>query len=331
MTELAISAVIPVYNEVESLPILVQRLLPALAAIGPYEVIFINDGSDDGSAEKLDGISRANPGMVKVIHLRANCGKSLALQAGFREAKGRLTLMMDADLQDQPEEIHKLIRHMDENRLDGVTGWKATRHDPIGKTAPSRFFNWVMRRFSGLEIHDFNCGLKIFKRECLQDVSLYGQLHRFILILVANMGFRVGEVPVEHAPRQFGYSKFGAKRIFSGAVDFLTVFFITRYLHSPLYFFGFYGVALILVSMVTGAYFILMHFYSLAMGLPLWHLANHPLWILSPILFLLGVIMLFFGLIGELITYHMMGGAHHLKFIAGKTGFAAEKDDARSS
>ncbi|MBI5815590.1 MAG: glycosyltransferase family 2 protein [Nitrospinae bacterium] len=313
-----ISVVIPVYNEVESLTPLMERLLPAMAAIGePYEVIFIDDGSSDGTARALDNIGEKQRGLVKVIHFRTNMGKSAALQAGFDESAGELIVMMDGDLQDQPEEINKLLAALREKNLDMVTGWKANRMDPISKTFPSKFFNRMLNRLSGLSIHDFNCGLKAFKRECLTSFTLYGQLHRFILVLAAHRGFKVGEVPVIHAPRLYGVSKYGVKRFYHGIMDILTVFFITRYLESPLYFFGIYGVTSMLVAVPIGAYFLIMHFLSFGWADPRWRLTEHPIWIVSPILFLLGLIMIFFGLIGELITYHLISsgrsGPHQVK------------------
>lgn len=315
-----ISVIIPVYNEVESVNPLVDRLAPVLAAMGGrYEVIFINDGSTDGTGAALDEIQRRLPGIVKVIHFRTNCGKADALQAGFSESNGDIFVMMDGDLQDQPEEIPALLLAMKEKNLDMITGWKLDRRDPISKTFPSRFFNKILNRLSGLDIHDFNCGLKAFRRECAQSFKLYGQLHRFILVLAAHNGFKVGEVPVKHAARAFGQTKYGVKRFYHGIMDILTVFFITRYLDSPLYFFGIYGVTAVALAFPIGAYFVVMHFLSFSMADPRWRLTEHPLWIMSPILFLLGLIMIFFGLIGELLTYHLNPANSYKRFIARRT------------
>lgn len=299
-----ISVIIPVFNEAESLPPLVKRLMPVLNQLGSHEVMFINDGSTDKTEVVLNDFNNEYSDSIKSIHLRTNCGKSCALQIGFKEALGELIVMMDSDLQDRPEEIPKLITHLNENSLDVVTGWKFVRHDPISKTIPSLIFNRIVRWFSGLDIHDFNCGLKVMRRECVDGLMLYGHLHRLLLVLLANQGYKVGEVKIIHSPRKYGYSKFGAWRIYQGLMDFLTVFFITRYLQSPLYFFGFYGVCFFLISILYGGFFVGMHIYSLYTYYPQGNLTEHPIWILSPVMFLAGLIFIFFGLIGELICHH---------------------------
>ena len=316
----AISVVIPVFNEVESLPPLVERLVSALDSLGPYEVVFVNDGSQDGSESVLDAFTQQYPGRIRVVHLGTNCGKSIAPQTGFEAASNDLIVMMDADLQDQPEEIHKLVRHLEEKGLDVVTGWKADRHDPISKTLPSRLFNRILRRFSGLDIHDFNCGLKAMRSECVERLSLYGQLHRFMLILLASYGFKVGELPVEHSPRLYGHSKYRARRFYEGLMDFLTVFFITRYLQSPLYFFGFYGIFCFVASVVYGGFFIVLHLISLVADYPQGSLNEHPIWILSPVMFLIGLIFIFFGLLGEL-YYHLTANRLGRKYVKRRVGF----------
>lgn len=322
-----ITVVIPLYNEEESLGPLIARLMPVLANIGAHEVIFVNDGSSDGSLAILEDIQAAHSDVVRVIHLRINCGKAEALQAAFDHARGDLVAMMDADLQDQPEELPKLIRYLEENRLDAVTGWKEDRKDGIDKTLPSKFFNWMMCRMSGLTIHDFNCGLKLFRRPCLSGFRLYGQMHRFILVFIAHQGYRVAEIPVDHAARRFGVSKFGTKRIFHGFMDLLTVFFITRYLWRPLHFFGLYGGMAIGLSVILGAFYFVGHAYALLGNAPAWNLSQHPLWMLSPVMFLLGVIMIFFGLLGELLTYHSTI-SERPSVIARRIGFSARTGES---
>jgi len=304
MQNLKLSVVIPVFNEQDSLGILLGRLLPVLEQVGPSEVIFVNDGSTDETMHILNKLQQAHPEVVRVIHLRTNCSKSVALQIGFNETCGRLIAMMDGDLQDQPEELLKLINTLEKEELDAVTGWKVNRQDDyLSKNFPSKIFNWIMRRLSDLHIHDFNCGLKVFRRECLGSFTLYGQLHRFILVFIKHHGFKVGEIGIEHAPRQFGFSKYGARRIYHGFMDILTVFFITRYLHSPLHFFGIYGVATLGLSVPIGAFYLGCHLFYLLSGNLGWSLAEHPLWLISPILFLIGLVMIFFGLLGEMLTY----------------------------
>jgi len=325
-----VSVIIPIFNEAKSLRPLVERLKPVLNSLGSHEVIFINDGSTDDTERILKDLNKGRQDSIKSIHLRINCGKSYALQLGFREALGELVIMMDGDLQDKPEEIPKLIKHLRENDLDAVTGWKFIRHDPISKTLPSRLFNLAVSWFSGLNIHDFNCGLKVIRRESLEDLKLYGQLHRFLLVLLANFGHKVGEVKIDHSPRQHGLSKYGVWRIFQGLMDFLTVLFLTRYLQSPLYFFGFYGVCLFLISFLYGGYFIGMHIYSLYTYFPQGNLTEHPIWILSPVMLLAGLIFIFFGLIGELICHHYSTQSNK-GYIKNKLGFEDIEQSMESS
>ncbi|MBW1712189.1 MAG: glycosyltransferase, partial [Deltaproteobacteria bacterium] len=247
---------------------------------------------------------------------------SVALQAGFDSASGRLIVTMDADLQDQPEEIPKLINHLAENNLDVVGGWKLSRQDPASKIWPSRFFNFILRRFSGLPLHDFNCGLKVLRRECLANLVLYGQLHRFLLFILAQQGFSVGEAPVKHSPRLFGQSKYRAGRLYQGLMDFLTVLLITRYLRSPLYFFGFYGLACWLASLVIGAFYATTHIISVAADWPQGNLAEHPAWLVSPFLFLGGLVFICFGLLGEFML-HLNARQANQGQVARRLGFGS--------
>lgn len=301
----SISIVVPVWDEKASLLELTERLLPVLLSHGGGEIIFIDDGSTDGSGCLLEEIQGQHSDIVKVIHLRKNCGKAVALQAGFNEAKGDYIVMMDADLQDQPEEIPKLLAALSNSGLDAVTGWKEDRHDPFVKTFPSKIFNMIVRFLSKLSIHDFNCGLKAFRKECLSSIVLYGQMHRFVLVLVASYGFKVGEVPVVHAARKHGISKYGLKRIYCGWMDIMTVFFITHYLDSPLYFFGFYGLLSFILSLLSAVFFLVMHVLGvLQPNFYGWRFSEHSLWMISPVLMIVGLMVIFFGLIGELITYY---------------------------
>lgn len=316
-----ISVVIPVFNERDSLRPLAERLLPVLKAVGSNEIIFVNDGSIDGSGDALDSLNREHAGVIKIMHLRANCGKSMALQFGFKEAQGELVVMMDADLQDKPEEIPALVKDLKENDLDIVTGWKFSRRDPISKRLLSRLFNYVVRRFSGLNIHDFNCGLKVMRRDCLKDLRLYGSLHRFIIVMLANQGFKVGEYKVEHSRRQYGHSKYSARRMYEGLLDLFTIFFITRYVQSPLYFFGFYGILCFLAAFLCGGFFLTLHLISLVKYFPQGRLSEHPLWLLAPIMFLIGLIFIFFGLTGELIYYLFSAQQSNQNYIRRRVGF----------
>jgi len=329
--KVAVTVVIPVLNERETLRPLIDRLLPVLQTIGSHEIIFVNDGSVDGTGDEIDALCADYPDIVKAIHFRINRGKAEALQVAFDLARGELIATMDGDLQDMPEELPKLIAPIEDGRFDAVTGWKANRQDPVSKTFPSRYFNKMMRRLSGLDIHDFNCGLKAFRRECLDCFRLYGQLHRFILVFIAAGGYRVTEVPVVHAPRRFGVSKFGSRRIYHGLMDLLTIFFIVRYLHKPLHFFGVYGLFSIVISGLVGAMYLTSHIHALFTGTSAGLLTNKPLWVMSPIMFLLGLIMIFFGLLGELITYYMIHAQRPVQHIASLVGFNRAGGTAPSS
>lgn len=309
-----ISVVVPVYNESESIPLLLDRLVPVLDRLGRWQLIMVNDGSTDGSGEVLNRIHRDSPERVTVIHLRTNRGKATALSAGFKEAKGRLVAMMDADLQDHPEELPKLVEHLEQNQLDVVTGWKINRQDPVTKTIPSLFFNKVLHLFFNLKIHDHNCGLKLMRCECLHGLELYGQLHRFLLILLADRGFRIGEVGVNHSPRRYGRTKYGIMRIFQGAMDFMTVVFITRYVESPMYFFGFYGLLCLI-----GAVFISGLIFTgwIAADNPIGYLDRHPIWLLAPICLMACILFWGLGLLGELV-YHLSNWRRKQDWVANR-------------
>ncbi|MBF0294469.1 MAG: glycosyltransferase family 2 protein [Magnetococcales bacterium] len=325
-SEVFLSVILPVYNEHQTIEPLVERLLPVLAQLGgTYEVIFINDGSTDGSDLIISSLVRQHQGRFKAVHFRINQGKSNALKTGFELATGTLVLMMDTDLQDQPEEIPKLLNHLHDRNLDVVTGWKFKRQDPLSKTLPSRLFNRTIRYFSKVEVQDFNCGLKLMRRECIQNLPLYGQLHRYILVLIAKRGYKIGEVAIEHAPRRFGHSKFGTGRMFTGFMDFLTVFFLTRYVQSPLYFFGIYSVLCMIFALLWGGYFIGSHLVNYFLGTVEVFMNLHPLWVLSPIMMVVSFMFLSIGLLGELI-YFLHKGLEFNKPIRYSEGFADEGD-----
>jgi len=249
----SISVVIPLLNEVDSLDDLYRRLKASLNECSPaHEIIFIDDGSKDGSFEKLQEFWNRDPN-VCLIRFRRNFGKAAALSAGFDHVHGDLVVMMDADLQDQPEQLPRLIAKLDEG-YDLVTGWKQKRHDPLNKTLPSKVFNGTVSRYYDLAIHDFNCGFKIMRSAVADDLRLYGDLHRFIPVLAAERGFRVTECAVEHAPRVHGVSKYGAKRLITGLLDFVATILTTRFTQKPMQFFGTIGLSLIAVGVILGAY-----------------------------------------------------------------------------
>lgn len=288
-----LSVVIPLLNEVDSLEDLYARLRAALCSFAPnYEIIFVDDGSRDGSFDKLEQVWQRDP-RVTVIRFRKNFGKAAALSAGFDRVRGDVIAMMDADLQDQPEELPKLIAKLDDG-YDLVTGWKKRRHDPLTKTLPSRLFNKTVARYFKLDIHDFNCGLKAMRAVVAQDIRLYGEFHRFIPVLAANKGYRVTECSIIHCPRVHGVSKYGAKRLITGMYDFLTSILLTKFIQKPLHLFGTVGLITILFGVLCGIYTII----EMALG------HGHRMYLaLTPILLLGGVQLFCTGLIAELVTH----------------------------
>jgi len=289
-----ISVVVPVYNEKDTLTELTERLSKAIQTLGvPYEIIFVDDGSTDGSLDKLQELFTRYP-FVVIVKLRRNFGKSAALSAGFANSQGDYIVTIDADLQDQPEEIINLFKKLEQG-YDLVSGWKKERQDGFLKVALSRLFNWVLRLTTGIKIHDINCGLKIYKREVVEHLSVYGDMHRFLPVFAYHDGFKVGEVAVKHKPRRFGKSKFGSSRIFRGFLDFITILLLTRFTHRPGHFFGSLG----FISFGTG-------FLAAAYLTVLWFLGerpigNRPLLFLAILLMIIGIQLISLGLLGELI------------------------------
>ncbi len=234
-----ISVVIPVYNEKESLETLHRELSQVFEAHGEAEFLFVDDGSRDGSWEVIERLA-AQDSRVRGIRFRRNFGKAAALSAGFSVVRGEIVFTMDADLQDDPAEVPRFLEALGQN-LDVVSGWKKTRHDPWHKVGPSRVFNWMVSRLTGCELHDHNCGFKVYRREVLDEVDLYGELHRFVPVLAHVRGFRVGEITVNHRARKFGSSKYGVSRLVKGFLDLLTVRFLTRFGQRPLHVLGVLG------------------------------------------------------------------------------------------
>ncbi|RMH65638.1 MAG: glycosyltransferase [Calditrichaeota bacterium] len=289
-----ISIVIPMLNEEESLPELTRRLDEALTRTGQtFEIIFIDDGSTDRSFERVRALKSTYPA-IRAIRFNKNFGKSAALSEGFRLARGEVVITMDADLQDDPAEIDALMRKLDEG-YDLVSGWKKKRHDPLNKTLPSKFFNFITRLMTGIKIHDFNCGLKAYRRQVIKAIPVYGELHRYLPVLAHWMGFRVGEIPVQHHARKFGYSKFGVKRFFNGFFDLLTVLFITRFQQRPLHLFGFMGLGSSMLGVGILSYLTILWFQGHGIG-------NRPLFSLGVLLIIVGVQFFSIGLLGEMLN-----------------------------
>ncbi len=292
---IACSVVIPVFNERESLAALHARLTSVLAALGePYELLFVNDGSSDGSDRLLDELAGKDP-KTGAIHLRRNFGKAAALDAGFRRARGEFVVTIDADLQDAPEEIPRMLAKLREG-FDVVSGWKQHRHDPLSKRLPSLLFNFVVRRACKVALHDFNCGLKAYRREALAELPLYGEMHRYIPVLLNAMGFGVTELVVRHDPRRFGVSKYGLGRLFKGLFDFITVLLNTRYRARPLHMFGLAGLCLGAAGLGTLSYLTVLWFLGAR------PIGQRPLLMLGLLLVMVGVQIVSTGLLAELVN-----------------------------
>lgn len=290
-----LSAVIPAYNEAESLPELHRELVAALEAGGrTWEIVYVDDGSRDGSEAVLERLAAADP-RVRAIVLRRNFGKSAALATAFKSVRGDWVLTLDADLQDDPAELPRLVAAL-EGGLDLVSGWKQDRKDPISKTIPSRLFNAVTSRVAGIRLHDFNCGFKLYRREVTDALEVYGELHRFLPALAHWRGFRVGEVPVRHRARRYGRSKFGAARFVNGLLDLMSAAFISTSALKPLHVFGRLGLLSLGGGILLGAWFVAQW----VAGQPI---RVRPLMLFGAGLVLLGILFILMGLLGEMIAH----------------------------
>ncbi len=292
-----ISIVIPVHNEKESLAALHAELAAVFAegAHGPAEVIFVDDGSRDGSWLVINDLARSDP-RVGAIRFRRNFGKAAALMAGFQAARGDFVFTMDGDLQDDPAEIPRFLAEM-ERGYDVISGWKKVRHDPWHKVYPSRVFNRMVSSLTGCHLHDHNCGFKVYRREVLEEVGIYGELHRFVPVLAHARGFRVGEVVVRHRPRHYGKSKYGVMRMLKGFLDLLTVRFLTRFSQRPLHVLG--GIGMLLLT-IGGAVML----YLAIVWLDPHHepIGTRPLLFYAGVFAMIGIQLLSLGILGELVT-----------------------------
>ena len=290
-----ISVVIPLYNEEESLKELsfgLEKVFDFLKC--NYEVIFIDDGSTDNSFARIKDINRKNQ-KFHCIKLRRNYGKSAALAKGFKAAKGNIVITMDADLQDDPEEIPDLIKVLNSG-FDLVSGWKKIRYDPFIKKHTSKFFNYFTSKLSGIKLHDFNCGLKAYKKDVVKSLNIYGEMHRYIPAIAHLSGFKVTEKTVKHHARKYGVTKFGASRFVNGFLDLLTVVFTNKYMKRPLHFFGSIGMISSFAGFVISLYLIILKFFE---GKPL---SDRPLFLIGIFLIIVGVQFMSLGLIAEMIT-----------------------------
>jgi len=306
--ERTLSIILPVYNEDQSLPELHRELAEHIQAaihqgyVSDYEILFINDGSSDHSEDRIKSIITADS-HVSLINLRRNFGKSEALQTGFRHVRGDIVITMDADLQDDPAEIIRFIQTLDEG-FDMVSGWKFDRQDPLEKKIASKFFNKIVSILSNVKLHDFNCGYKAYRREVTDSIDVYGELHRYIPILVKRNGFSITEIKVHHRKRPYGKSKYGISRYQHGFFDSLTISYLLRFHDKPMYFFGKVGLIALLAGLAISTYLTVLWFIGEAIG-------GRPLLILGVLCIILGVQFISIGFIGDMIVAASHRNDHH--------------------
>lgn len=292
----AVSVVVPLFNERASLDELYRRLSDVLAQVATrYEIVFVDDGSQDGSIERLKELSALDRS-VGYVRFRRNFGKSAALAAGFRVARYDIIATLDADLQDIPEQLPLLLEKLDEG-YDLVSGWRYHRRDKLTRRMGSKIYNWVTSFLTGVSLHDINCGFKCYRREVMDEVMVYGERHRYIPVLASYRGFRLGEVQIEHAPREHGSSRYGLERVIGGVFSLLTVILMTRYTNKPLHFFGVMGLLLAGAGIAIDMYLIMLRVFF-----DQW-LSNRPLLIIGTLLAIVGVQLVLFGLLAEMIAF----------------------------
>ncbi|MBL7790731.1 MAG: glycosyltransferase family 2 protein [Saprospiraceae bacterium] len=303
-----ITMVIPLFNEDESLPELEAWIRRVMEANGySYEIIFVDDGSKDNSWQVIENLAQVNP-CVRGIKFRRNYGKSAALNVAFHAAQGNVVITMDADLQDSPDEIPDLYRLIHEEKYDLISGWKQKRYDPLSKTLPSKFFNAITRWISGIALHDFNCGLKSYRREVVKSIEVYGEMHRYIPLLAKWAGFaKIGEKVVEHRARKYGVSKFGLERFVNGFLDLLSITFMGKFGKRPMHFFGTLGT----LSFILG-FFILVYLSIAKLVYQQYGIADRPLFYFGILTLIVGTQLFVTGFLAELVTRNAPDRNHYL-------------------
>jgi glycosyltransferase involved in cell wall biosynthesis len=297
-----LSIIVPVYNEEESLVPLVEWIERVLARTYSFEVIMVDDGSTDNSWNFIESLA-AKYSSVRGVRFRRNYGKSAALHVGFQEAQGEVVITMDADLQDSPDEIPELRRMILEEGYDLVSGWKKKRHDPIGKRLPSRLFNSTVRLVSGIKLHDFNCGLKAYRKEVVKNVEVYGEMHRYIPLLAKWSGFNnVGEKVVTHYPRKYGVTKFGMERIINGFLDVLSIMFVGKFGKRPMHFFGLFGVLFFFAGFGMLLYLSIQKVFR-----DIGYISDRPLFFFGIVLLIIGAQLFLTGFLAELLVRNASG------------------------
>lgn len=299
-----ISVVVPLYNEVESLPELTAWIAEVMDKNQfTYEIVLVDDGSNDGSWAMIEKLHQNNP-FIRGIRFRRNYGKSAALNVGFETATGDVIITMDADLQDSPDEIPELYRRITEEKYDLVSGWKAKRHDPLSKTIPTKLYNAATRRMSGIHnLHDFNCGLKAYRSEVIKNIEVYGEMHRYIPVIAKWAGFvKIGEQVVEHRPRKYGKTKFGMSRFINGLLDLMSIFFVGKFGRRPMHFFGSLGVLSFLTGTIITIWMIADKLISIAHGEHYRDITQQPLFYIALVAVILGSQLFLTGFVAELVA-----------------------------
>ncbi len=298
-----ISIVVPVYNEAESLGELREWIESILSVHSfDYEVIFVDDGSNDGSWKVIGELSGKHA-EVKGVRFRRSYGKAAALHTGFQSSSGEIVITLDADLQDSPEEVPELVRMIREEGYDLVSGWKKKRYDPLSKRIPSRFYNWFARQVSGIKLHDFNCGLKAYRNQVVKSIEVYGDMHRYIPFLAKRAGFTtIGEKVVQHQKRKYGVTKYGMKRFIVGYLDLISIGFIGRFGRRPMHLFGTFGTLMFLVGLFAAAWLGGQKIYFTIHSTPMPRVTQSPYFFLALTAMIIGTQLFLAGFLGELIT-----------------------------
>lgn len=310
-----ISVVVPLLNEKESLPELTHWIHQVMAANSySYEIILVDDGSKDGSWEEIERLHGLNPNILG-IKFRRNYGKSAALNTGFEAARGDVVITMDADLQDSPDEIPDLYKKITEEGFDLVSGWKKKRYDPISKTIPTKLFNWATRKMSGIQLHDFNCGLKAYHHDVVKTIEVYGEMHRYIPVIAKWAGFtRIGEQVVEHQSRKYGQTKFGGwNRFINGFLDLMSIYFVGKFSKKPMHFFGTIGTLMFVIGLISAIIIGGQKIYYVVHNVAAERVTSSPYFYIALTTMLLGTMLFLSGFLAELIarassdrnTYHI--------------------------
>lgn len=309
-----ISVVIPLYNEDESLPELTTWIAKVMREYNfSYEILFVDDGSTDSSWAVIEGLKKEYDA-VKAIKFRRNYGKSAALNVAFAAAEGDVIITMDADLQDSPDEIPELFRRLNEEKLDIISGWKKKRYDPITKTIPTKLFNAATRSMSGIQLNDFNCGLKAYRKDVVKTIEVYGEMHRYIPVIAKWAGFKkIGEQVVEHRARKYGVTKFGLSRFINGFLDLLSIFFVGKFGKRPMHFFGSLGVLSFLVGTFMAIWLIAVKLYHIWMNISYKRdVTDQPLFYIALVAIIVGSQLFLTGFVAELVTRNATERNHYL-------------------